>query len=120
RVNWFHPFLFTPIDNIAPRVGWSPMMIVKTLQRQNPEIYDRLHKGTVQKWISKLKKNRWLTRTQQNVARRHALSGTGRVGVLMPYPELVDMIKTKLTDLRKSGICVGRLLTHSIIIAIIQ
>jgi hypothetical protein len=94
-------------------------MIVKVLQRQNPLLYGRLNKGTVQKWISK-KKNGWSKKTKENVARRHALAGSGRVGVLARYPEIVEAIKTKLDDLRTSGICVGRLLAQSIIIAIIQ
>ncbi|KAK7043426.1 hypothetical protein R3P38DRAFT_3440427 [Favolaschia claudopus] len=120
RVNWYHPFLWSAIDAVAPHVGWSPTMIVKALQRKSPDIYGRLNKGTVQKWISK-SGWRWSTRTQKNVARRHALAGTGRrVGVLSPYPELVTTIKTKLEDLRKSGVSVGRLLTRSIILAIIQ
>ncbi|KAF7372434.1 DDE superfamily protein [Mycena venus] len=119
RVNWYHPFLWSSIDSIAPRVGWSPTMIVASLQRQNPQMYGRLNKGTVQKWISKNRRD-WSTKTKKNVARRHALAGTGRVGVLSPYPELVATIKTKLQDLRASGVCVGRLLTRSIIIAIIK
>ncbi|KAJ7613758.1 hypothetical protein DFH06DRAFT_1146711 [Mycena polygramma] len=53
RVNWYHPFLWPRIDAIAPRVGWSPTMIVSALQRQDPQLYGRLNKGTVQKWISK-------------------------------------------------------------------
>ncbi|KAJ6529523.1 hypothetical protein DFH09DRAFT_934713, partial [Mycena vulgaris] len=95
-------------------------MIVKVLHRENPQLYSRLTKGTIQKWISKSGRKRWSTKTQQNVARRHALSGTGRVGVLSPYPELVGSIKAKLLDLRSSGICVGRLLTRSIILAIVR
>ncbi|KAJ7036116.1 hypothetical protein C8F04DRAFT_1181655 [Mycena alexandri] len=50
----------------------------------------------------------------------HALAGSGRVGVLSRYPEIVDSIKTRLADLRKSGVCIGRLLTRTIILAIIQ
>ncbi|KAJ6625285.1 hypothetical protein B0H10DRAFT_1676070, partial [Mycena sp. CBHHK59/15] len=119
RVNWYHPFLWARINIIAPQVGWSPSIIVKVLQHENLQLYNRLNKGTVQKWIFKSKK-RWSTRTKENVARRHALSGTGRVGVLSRYPELVETIKAKLWDLRTSGICVGRLLTRSIILAIIR
>ncbi|KAJ6458505.1 hypothetical protein C8R45DRAFT_942718 [Mycena sanguinolenta] len=120
RVNWYHPFLWLPITSIVPRVGWSPTMIVASLQRQNPRVYARLNKGTVQKWISKNRRDSWSTKTKKNVARRHTLAGTGRVGVLSPYPEIVAAIKTKLHDLRVSGACVGRLLTRSIIIAIIR
>ncbi|KAJ6608798.1 hypothetical protein B0H10DRAFT_1815028, partial [Mycena sp. CBHHK59/15] len=105
RVNWYHPFLFNPINSIAPHVGWSPTMIVMALQRQNPTLYARLNKGTVQKWISKHNKNCWLKKTLANVERRHALAGTGHVGVLSPYPELVEIIKEQLIGLRTAGIC---------------
>ncbi|KAK6971316.1 hypothetical protein R3P38DRAFT_2813969 [Favolaschia claudopus] len=119
RVNWYHPFLFNPINQIAPRVGWSPSLIVQTLQRQNPTLYAQLNRGTVQKWISKSKR-RWSKKTLANVARRHALAGTGRVGILSPYPEVVELIKTKLVGIRKAGICVQRLLTRSVILSVIK
>jgi hypothetical protein len=48
-VNWCHPFLWNPIAYIAPRVGWSAMMIVVSLQRQNPSLYAQVNKRTVQK-----------------------------------------------------------------------
>ncbi|KAJ7084664.1 hypothetical protein C8R44DRAFT_894109 [Mycena epipterygia] len=102
RVNWFHPFLWNPIDDLAPRV-----------------VYGRLYKGTVSKWMSKAGKH-WSTKTKKHVERRHRLTGTGRVGVLTPYPALVEAIKTKLTGLRASGICVGRLMARSIILTMIR
>ncbi|KAJ7203185.1 hypothetical protein C8J57DRAFT_1621195 [Mycena rebaudengoi] len=120
RVNWYHPFLWLPIARTAPRVAFSPSMLVKVLQRENPGVYDRLNKGTVQKWLSKEKMNEWSTKTKANISRRHALAGTGRVGVLSPYPELVDAIKSRLADLQTAGICVGRLLARSFILTVIQ
>ncbi|KAJ7822781.1 hypothetical protein B0H14DRAFT_2234581, partial [Mycena olivaceomarginata] len=116
RVNWYHPFLWNSIATLAPRVAWSPTLLVRTLQRQNT-MYAGLNKGTVSKWMDG---RSWSAKTMQNVARRHQLAGTGRVGVLSPYPDLVESIKTKLTEIRASGISVGRLLARSIILAMIR
>ncbi|KAJ6629884.1 hypothetical protein B0H10DRAFT_1775524 [Mycena sp. CBHHK59/15] len=94
-------------------------MITRTLQWENPVLYGRLNKGTVHKWISKTHKH-WSKRTMKNVARRHALAWTGRVGFLSPYPDLIRAIKAKLIGLRSVGICVGQLLACTIILAMIQ
>jgi hypothetical protein len=93
RVNWYHPFLWNSIANFAPRVAWSPTQLVRILQRQSP-MYAGLNRGTVSKWGRS-----WSAKTLQNVERRHQLAGTGRVGVLSPYPALVESIKTKLTEI---------------------
>lgn len=119
RVNWFHPFLWNHIEDIAPRVGWSATMIARALQRDNPRLFGRLHKGTVQKWLSARGK-RWSKRTQLAVEAGHRIAGTGCVGVLTQYPEIVEEIKTVLIGLRTSGICVNRLLGRSVMIAIIE
>lgn len=119
RVNWYHPFLWVHINRIAPRVLWSPHRITVTLRLQMPQLFSRLHRGTVGKWISKHGK-RWSKQTERNVARRSALARSGRVGALTPYPEVVQEIKDKLLAFRASGIPVGRFIARSIMIALIQ
>jgi hypothetical protein len=95
QVNWYHPFLWNSIANFAPWVAWSPTQLVRILQRQSP-MYAGLNRGTVSKWIDG---RSWSAKTLQNVERRHQLAGTERVGVLLPYPALVESIKTKLTEI---------------------
>lgn len=120
RTNWYHPFLWTHINDIAPRVAWSPTHIARTLQRNMPRLFSNLYKGTVEKWLSKHHRQRWSKRTLKNVENHSALAGTGRVGVLTPYPEIVEEIKSKLIGLRTSGVCVNRLVGRSIMLAVIQ
>ena len=119
-VNWYHPFLWTHINQMAPRAGWLPHFIVVILQHENPSLFSTLHRGTVGKWLSKNNNRRWLTATLKNVERQHALAGTGRVGVLSPYPEVVAEVKTKLKDLGTSGIFINCLLARSILLAVIK
>lgn len=119
RTNWYHPFLWHHISSAARKANFSAFFIVKLLQRDHPELFKRLYPGTVQNWLSKHGK-RWSTKTLQNVERRHALSGSGRVGILSPHPELVSEIKEKLVAIRKSGIAIGRLLARSVMLAIIK
>ncbi|THU88058.1 hypothetical protein K435DRAFT_830622 [Dendrothele bispora CBS 962.96] len=119
RVNWFHPFLWALIGKFAPTVNFSATLLAKILQRERPDLYARLHKGTIQHWLSK-KKKRWSRKTLANVARYSAITATGRVGVLTPYPDLVKTIKEKLIGLRQSGISINRVLARSIMLAVIK
>ncbi|KAG6834226.1 hypothetical protein H0H93_011056, partial [Arthromyces matolae] len=98
RTNYFHPFLWAAIARVAPRLAWSATFIARTLQREQPKLYGRLRKGTVQHWISKTGKG-WSKKTLKNVERRHALAGSGQKGVLTPYPEIVEV----------SGLTYGRI-----------
>ncbi|EGN99465.1 hypothetical protein SERLA73DRAFT_73991 [Serpula lacrymans var. lacrymans S7.3] len=92
--NWYHPYLWVHINNVASRVAWSPTFIVSTLQKDHPSLFAKLHRGTVFKWISK-KGKKWLKKTVENVARRSVLARTGRVGILSPHREIVEERVTK-------------------------
>ncbi|EPS95422.1 hypothetical protein FOMPIDRAFT_1132449 [Fomitopsis schrenkii] len=119
RTNWFHPFLWAHINNVAPRVGWSATLIARTLQRDQLELFSRLSKGTVQRWLSKHGK-RWSKRTLQSVENRRVLTASGRAGILAKYPDLVEAAKTRFLDMRKLGIPISRVLGRSILLALIK
>jgi hypothetical protein len=91
----------------------------RQLKRDLPGLFEQLTKSTIQKWLSQ-HGHRWSTRTLENVRRRHALAGTGRVGVLKPYPIIVEKFKKQLLDLRAAGIVVSRLLGRTLLLAIIE
>lgn len=120
RINWFVPFLWAPIARLAPRVAWSPTMIANMLKTQMPDLYSHLHPGTVVKWMSKRSRNRWSKKTLKKVEQGGRLKGTGRVGVLTPFPQLVDEIKTKLMSLREAGVPLDRVLARTIILALVK
>ncbi|PPR06271.1 hypothetical protein CVT24_000890 [Panaeolus cyanescens] len=120
RVNWYHPFLWRHINKIAPKVSWSPQQIVRYLRLHYPELFSTLHRGTVSKWISKNDPSRWSNATLKNVERRSTLAGTGRVGILARYPNMVEEIKVKMEDLRTAGVTISGLLTRSIFLSIIK
>jgi hypothetical protein len=112
RTNWYHPILWTHIDTSACRNSWSPSGIVKQLQRENPALFNKLNKGTVQKWIDSSTKQGWSETTNANVARRH---GSGQAGILAKHPQVLQEIKNKLQGLRKSGLAVNVLVTVAVL-----
>jgi hypothetical protein len=110
----------------------------QALHTLDPVLYGRLHRGTISKWIVKGEK-RWTDQKTAAIERRSALSGTGRVGVLTPHPELRDAIKAKLIAVRvvrlsriclivhplrtwhlQVGVAVNRLLARSVMLAMIK
>ena len=119
RTNWYHPFLWIPIDKAARRAGWSAKTTVAILQRELPELFSQLNRGTVHKWFMKGGKG-WSETTLANVKRRHALAGSGQVGILAKYPDIVEEFKTALLGLRTSGVAVSVLTGRSILLAIIK
>ncbi|KDQ60203.1 hypothetical protein JAAARDRAFT_46004 [Jaapia argillacea MUCL 33604] len=120
RTNWYHPYLWLHINKVAPKCHWSPQLIVTTLKRNHPALYQRLNCGTVHKWMSNEGPKRWSEKTLENVARQHSLAGSGQVGVLVRYPEIVEEITMKLKELRASGVPVNTLIRRSIMLAVIK
>ncbi|EIN06290.1 hypothetical protein PUNSTDRAFT_73512 [Punctularia strigosozonata HHB-11173 SS5] len=119
RTNWYHPFLWADIDRVAHEVDFSATRIARSLQKSKPQIFGRLRKSTVQKWLSDDRKS-WSPATLENVARRHALAGTGRVGILTSYPDIVKKATQALEETRETGIQVNRMIARSLLIAEIQ
>ena len=120
RTNWYHPFLWTHIDTAARKLAWSPHAIANHLIRNHPQLFARISKGTIQRWIDKDSKHDWSVTTKKNVERRHALAGSGQSRILAKYPAVVKEIKTQLQALRTSGLSVNVLIARSIMLAIIQ
>ena len=119
RTNWQYPLLWVQIDRAAHKVGWSSTAIVRYLHQQMPELFGKLHAATVWKWLS-VSQTGWSAKTLRCVALHGHLGGTGRVGILTPYPDIVNEIKTRLINLRTAGLPVSRKLARSIIISIVQ
>ena len=115
--NWYHPFLWTHIDSIAPKVGWSATAIEKHLTHTQPQLFSRIKKGTINRWIDK---KGWSDATKRNVARRHALAGSGQTGVLAKYPDIVTTIKTELRGMRSAGLALNVMVVRALMIAIIE
>jgi hypothetical protein len=88
--------------------------------RDHPKLFTRINKGTIQKWIDKETKQGWSAATKKNVARRHALAGSGQTGVLTRYLDIVSEIKSQLQALRMSGLAVNVVIVRSIMLAIIN
>jgi hypothetical protein len=120
RTNWYHPFLWAHIDTAARKLGWSPQAIANRLTRDHPKLFLHINKGTIQRWIDKDTKRDWSAATKKNIARRHALAGSGQTGILAKYPDVVKEIKTQLQALRTSGLAVNVLIARSIMLAIIN
>ncbi|EPQ50005.1 hypothetical protein GLOTRDRAFT_16145, partial [Gloeophyllum trabeum ATCC 11539] len=89
------------------------------LKRDHSDLFSRLHRGTVHHWMND-SKNGWSEGTLDNIARRHALAGSGRAGILSRHPVLAKMITDKLKGLRASGLPVNVLVVRSIVLAVLK
>ncbi|KAJ6554851.1 hypothetical protein B0H19DRAFT_1294878, partial [Mycena capillaripes] len=122
KVFWFDPFLWAIIEPVIRRCGWSAAKTVQELHRAHPVLFNgpnnKLHRATVWKWIVKGEK-RFTDAALRNIANRRSLAGTGRTGILTPYPAIVEEIVTTLKGLRVSGCVVNVHIARSIMIAII-
>jgi hypothetical protein len=65
-------------------------------------------------------KQGWSAVTKKNVVCRHALAGSGQLGILAKHPEIVKEINTQLQGLRKLGLAINVLIARSIMLAIIK
>ena len=119
RVNWCNPFLWAGIAKASSKVGWSARDIANYLHQQMPELYGGLHAGTIHKWLAP-SKHGWSDATMMHVERYGHLPGSGRVGILKPFPEIVEAVKDRLVNMRKAGLPVSRKVARSVIIGIIQ
>jgi hypothetical protein len=122
RVFWFDPFLWAIIEPTVRRCGWSAEATVKELHRSHPILFDgpnnKLHRATLWKWIVKGEK-RFTDAALRNIASRRSLAGSGRTGILMPHPEIVEEIVKTLKGLRVSGCVVNVHIARSVMIAVI-
>lgn len=102
------------------KADWSAGDAAKILHCESPALYTYLHHATIWKWKAKDDK-RWSEKALKNVETRHALVGSGQVGALTKYPELVvAAIKTVLNGLCTSGFIVNVLIARSIMIGLIH
>ncbi|KAJ7905213.1 hypothetical protein B0H13DRAFT_1881222 [Mycena leptocephala] len=123
KVFWFHPFLFALIQAALIRYDWSPSKTVEYLKRTHPALFNspnsRLNKGTLWKWLVP-KQHRFTDTALLKISTRRSLTGSGRTGILAPYPETVEAIVKMLKGLRTSGCVVNVPIARSVMIAIIR
>ena len=117
RTNWYHPFLWVHITRAAKKGLWSARSMETILRHENPDLFNKLHAGTIQRWLDG---HGFTATTLENVKQGHVLAASGRVGVLTGYPNIVNAVKEKLVNLRTSGVPVGVFLAHTIMLSIIQ
>jgi hypothetical protein len=115
QVNWYHPFLFGPIDKQMRRTGWSPSATVRNLQCESP-LYKTLHKGNLSRWQVK-GKNEWKDETTKKIAAGKAITASGRTGILAPYPDITKHVKEILRGLRMAGGIVNVPIVRALLIA---
>jgi hypothetical protein len=93
--------------------------MTNTLQKEQPKLFSRLHKGTISKWIDKTKRQ-WSVATLVNIQNGHTLAGSGQSGILCQYPQVKEEIIEKLKSLRASGLPINVVIARSIMLAVIQ
>ncbi|TFY75668.1 hypothetical protein EWM64_g8344, partial [Hericium alpestre] len=125
RENWTNPLLFEQIINAGREAGphLSATEIVKILQRRNPVHFARLTSQVLGRYIERPIDGlpRWKESILQRVEHGMKPGGqTTRSGVLSNRPELVELIKTQLTLLRKAGIPVNVRSARGIMLAHIE
>ncbi|KAJ7256086.1 hypothetical protein C8J57DRAFT_1517808 [Mycena rebaudengoi] len=118
-VNWYNPFLFGHIETAMRRTGWSPTAAVNSLQRDFPNLFKSLAKGTISKWRVK-GKNEWKKETMDKVVSGRIITASGRTGILTPYPEITRNVKEILQGLRVAGAVVNVSIARGLLVAEIK
>ncbi|KAJ6449476.1 hypothetical protein C8R45DRAFT_917279 [Mycena sanguinolenta] len=113
--NWFHPFLWGPIEKQMRRSGWRPSLAVRKLQLESP-LYKTLQKGTISRWRVRGKKE-WLPVTLAKISAGKVITASGRTGILAPYPDITKNVKETLQGLRTAGAVVNVSIARGILIA---
>lgn len=117
--NWYHPFLWYHINQAAIQNSFSPSATAKQLKQDHPLLFKHLHKGTLNQWRKKGRKE-WSEVTLENVKCHRALDGSGHVGFLSAYPEVVETAKKQMISLRKAGVPLTTVVGRAIILAAIE
>lgn len=123
-MNWFHPLIWLKIDTMAKKTQFSACRLVANLKIHDTITFGGLNSGTVQRWFARDEsgcyEKAWSKKILARVDMGHATFGTGRVGVLKQFPEVVEKIKAKFIELRGKGIAINRNLAQSLMLAIIK
>ncbi|KIK91620.1 hypothetical protein PAXRUDRAFT_149113 [Paxillus rubicundulus Ve08.2h10] len=93
--------------------------MVNGLKRDQPQLFSRLYKGAIAKWIDKTEWQ-WSQATLNNVKNGHTLSGSGQSGVLACFPTIQDNIIERLKSLHQSGLPINVVVARSIMLAVIH
>lgn len=125
NTNWLTPFCWTQIVLVAKQVGsgMSASAIAKGLRVRDPITFAKISRTTIDAWIDRPPglKPRWkdkvLCRVEDGNSPGH--NKGGRRGVLAPYPEVVEAIKTSLVFLRDKSVPVSLITARAIIVATI-
>jgi hypothetical protein len=117
-VNWFHPFLFGPIDKQTRLTGWSPSHTARNLHKQSA-LHKGLQKCTISRWRVK-GKDEWTPATLDKITAGKAITASGRTGILTPYPDITIKIKETLTRLRTAGAIVNVSIARAVLLAEIE
>ncbi|KAG8725022.1 hypothetical protein FRC09_009922 [Ceratobasidium sp. 395] len=109
RINWSHPLLWGPINNavVAEGFPWSPIAIVRRLQRQDPVAYADLAPQRISDWRDPNYKEEFRWKESRLQAAAHGYSATVPVSkgsVLSSHPRLSAIIQSHLRNLRAAGV----------------
>ncbi|CAK5261843.1 unnamed protein product [Mycena citricolor] len=122
RVFWQHPFLWILIVQAVRISFWSAEGAAKYLRTKYPTLFDApgntIHRGTIYRWIVKGEK-RFTDAVLARVKAERTLAGSGRVGVLTPYPHVVEKMVETLKGVRIAGCAVNVPIARGIMMAII-
>ena len=122
--NWLTPFCWTQISIVAKQVGWgmSASAIEDGLKKRDPITFANIRRTTINGWIDRSGdtpqwKDSILRRVEAGNSPGHNKGGCR--GILSPYPEIVETIKTRLQFLRQRNAPITLITARAMIVATI-
>ncbi|CEL59119.1 hypothetical protein RSOLAG1IB_12252 [Rhizoctonia solani AG-1 IB] len=125
RVNWCHPLIWALIEKVARDVGypWSPAEIVRRLNIIAPHIYGALRPQRISQWRDRSQPDilKWTDSHLRSIsAGVRPFTGKRHRGILYNRPDIVQKIKTALTELRATGLALNLSIIRGYMVGIIQ
>ncbi|KAG8707251.1 hypothetical protein FRC09_001934 [Ceratobasidium sp. 395] len=125
RINWCHTFYWSLIEASARAVGypWSPVEIVKRLRLIDYDTFQYLRPQRISQWRDHRYPDelRWTEAHLQAVkAGSRPVTGSGRQGIFHNRPDVVEIIKKSLADLRKTGVSLNLKLIRGYMMGVIK
>ncbi|KAG9122254.1 hypothetical protein FRC07_001460 [Ceratobasidium sp. 392] len=125
RINWCHEIYWSLIEASAQAVGypWSPVEIVNRLKLIDHDTFQYLRPQRISQWRDHQYPNelRWTEAHLRAIkAGNRPITSTGRQGVFHNRPDVVEIIKNCLLDLRKTGVSLNLKLIRGYMMGIIK
>ncbi|KAG8726118.1 hypothetical protein FRC12_023690 [Ceratobasidium sp. 428] len=125
RINWCHAIYWSLIEASARVVGypWSPVDIVNRLRLIDYDTFQYLRPQRISQWRDHRYPDelRWTEAHLRAIkAGSRPVTSSGREGIFHNRPDVVEIIKKSLNDLRKTGVSLNLKLIRGYMMGVIK